>query len=142
MRGIVERLKDKGVTLTPQRMALAEFLSKNKDHPTADEIQRAIGRRYPTMSVATVYSTPVLTKTGATWIAIFALFAGFVQGFGGIEYILHSIYRYVGRQKVNMSQIPVLASMGFGGMSGSVPTMKHFGVPPPHAESSLQYPLS
>ena len=57
----------------------------------------------------------VLTQIGATWIAIFALFAGFVQGFGGLEYILRSIYRLVGRQKVNMPQIAGLASMGFGG---------------------------
>lgn len=89
----------------------------------------------------------VLTQIGATWIAIFAFFAGFVQGFGGLEYILRSIYRLMGRQKVNMPQIAVLASMGFGGMSGSaganaagtgsftIPTMKRFGVPASHAAS-------
>ena len=62
MKDIIERLKDTGVTLTPQRMAVAEFLSRSKSHPTVDEIHRAIHKRYPTMSVATVYSTLKLLK--------------------------------------------------------------------------------
>jgi Fur family peroxide stress response transcriptional regulator len=62
MKDIIERLKEKEVALTPQRMAIAEFLSKSKEHPTVDEIHRAIQRRYPTMSVATVYSTLELLK--------------------------------------------------------------------------------
>ena len=62
MKTILERLKEKGVTLTPQRMAIAEFLNKNMDHPTVDEIHKNIQRRYPTMSLATVYSTLELLK--------------------------------------------------------------------------------
>ena len=62
MKTILERLREKGVTLTPQRMAIAEFLNKNMDHPTVDEIHRNIQRRYPTMSLATVYSTLELFK--------------------------------------------------------------------------------
>ncbi len=62
MKDIIERLKENGVTLTPQRMAIAEFLSRSKDHPTVDEIHRDIQRRYPTMSVATVYSMLELLK--------------------------------------------------------------------------------
>jgi Fur family peroxide stress response transcriptional regulator len=62
MKDIIERLKEKGVTLTPQRMAVVEFLSKSDHHPTADEIHRDIQSRYPTMSVATVYSTLELLK--------------------------------------------------------------------------------
>ena len=61
----------------------------------------------------------VLAQIGATWIAIFAFFAGFVQGFGGLDYILRTIYHVVGRWKVNMPQVAVVASMGFGCMSGS-----------------------
>lgn len=62
MKDIIERLKEDGVTLTPQRMAVAEFLSRSKNHPTVDEIHRNIQRRYPTMSLATVYSTLNLLK--------------------------------------------------------------------------------
>jgi len=62
MKDILKRLKDKGVSLTPQRMAIAEFLSKSKDHPTADEIHRFLQAKYPTMSLATVYSALELLK--------------------------------------------------------------------------------
>jgi Fur family transcriptional regulator, peroxide stress response regulator len=62
MKDIISGLKDKGVTLTPQRMAIAEFLHESKDHPTVDEIHKHIQERYPTMSVATVYSTLELFK--------------------------------------------------------------------------------
>jgi len=62
MNKIIERLKLKGIALTPQRMAIAEYLSKSKNHPTADEIHRVIRKRYPTMSLATVYSTLDLLK--------------------------------------------------------------------------------
>lgn len=62
MKDIIERLKEKEVALTPQRMAIGEFLSRSEGHPTVDEIHMAIQRRYPTMSVATVYSTLELLK--------------------------------------------------------------------------------
>jgi Fur family peroxide stress response transcriptional regulator len=62
MKNIIERLKDGRVTLTPQRMAVAEFLSKSKNHPTADEIHKDIQKRYPTMSIATIYSALELFK--------------------------------------------------------------------------------
>jgi Fe2+ or Zn2+ uptake regulation protein len=62
MKEIIEDLRKKGVTLTPQRIAIVEFLKKNTAHPTVDDIHKAIARRYPTMSVATVYSTLKLLK--------------------------------------------------------------------------------
>lgn len=89
----------------------------------------------------------VLNQIGATWIAIFAFYAGFVQGFGGLDFILRCVYRLVARRKTGVPQIAVLASMGFGGMSGSaaanavstgsftIPTMKRFGLPPAVAAS-------
>jgi len=62
MKDIIKRLKEKKVTLSPQRMAVAELLNSSTAHPTVDEIHKAIQRRYPTMSVATVYSTLELLK--------------------------------------------------------------------------------
>ncbi len=59
---ILERLRKKGVTMTPQRMAVVEFLSKTEIHPTADDIHKDIQARYPTISLATVYSTLQLLK--------------------------------------------------------------------------------
>lgn len=62
MKGMLERLRQKGVALTPQRMAIAEYLGNSGNHPTADEIHRVIQKKYPTMSLATVYSTLELLK--------------------------------------------------------------------------------
>ncbi len=65
-----------------------------------------------------------------------------MHGFGGLDYILRLVGRMVGRSKIGMPQVAVLASMAFGGMSGSaganaistgaftIPTMKRFGMPP------------
>jgi Fur family peroxide stress response transcriptional regulator len=49
-------------TLTPQRLAVMEHLKDNKEHPSAEEIYRAVRRRFPTMSFATVYNTLELLK--------------------------------------------------------------------------------
>ena len=62
MRNVIERIRDKGVTLTPQRMAVVEFLSQSKKYPTAGEIHKNIQKRYPSISLATVYSTLELLK--------------------------------------------------------------------------------
>ncbi|MCK4537724.1 MAG: transcriptional repressor [Candidatus Krumholzibacteria bacterium] len=62
MQPIFERLKEKGLTLTPQRMAIVECLVGNTTHPTVDEIYSGIKERYPTMSKATVYSTLKVLK--------------------------------------------------------------------------------
>ena len=52
-----ERLKLKGITLTPQRVAIIEYLMSKQSHPTADEIFDALSGKYSSMSKATVYST-------------------------------------------------------------------------------------
>ncbi|TET24990.1 MAG: transcriptional repressor [Candidatus Cloacimonadota bacterium] len=62
MKETIERLKEKGVTLTPQRLAVIEFLMKNKNHPCVDEIYNVIKKKYPSISPATVYSTLQLLK--------------------------------------------------------------------------------
>ncbi|GBE58044.1 peroxide operon regulator [bacterium BMS3Abin01] len=43
--------------LTPQRAAILEYLDGNTDHPSAEDIYRAVRRRYPMISLATVYNT-------------------------------------------------------------------------------------
>jgi Fur family peroxide stress response transcriptional regulator len=43
--------------LTPQRLAILEYLEGNKSHPSASEIFEVVSERYPTMSFATVYNT-------------------------------------------------------------------------------------
>jgi Fur family peroxide stress response transcriptional regulator len=54
-----------GIKLTPQRMAILEFLKDNKNHPSAEEIYRVVKQKYPMMSFSTVYNTlEALKKKG------------------------------------------------------------------------------
>ena len=46
-----------GLRKTPQRMAILEYLKGNTSHPSAEDIYAAVSRRFPAMSVATVYNT-------------------------------------------------------------------------------------
>ena len=46
-----------GFRSTPQRMAILDYLEGNKEHPSADDIYKAVSKRFPTMSFATVYNT-------------------------------------------------------------------------------------
>ncbi len=57
MKDKIEFLRQKGVVLTIQRLAVLRYLQGNKDHPTAEEIHRALRPHYPTLSLATVYNT-------------------------------------------------------------------------------------
>ncbi len=51
------------IKLTPQRLAILNFLEGNVTHPSADEIYKAVIKRFPTMSFATVYNTLEALKT-------------------------------------------------------------------------------
>ena len=54
-----------GLKLTPQRLAILDYLDGNREHPSAEDIYRAVSKRFPTMSFATVYNTlEVLKKKG------------------------------------------------------------------------------
>ncbi|HID93630.1 MAG TPA: transcriptional repressor [bacterium (Candidatus Stahlbacteria)] len=59
---LVRRLRRRGVVLTPQRLAVVEFLKRSTTHPTVDEIYKKLRKKYPMMSQATVYSTLELLK--------------------------------------------------------------------------------
>jgi Fur family peroxide stress response transcriptional regulator len=51
--------------MTPQRLAVLQYLNGNTQHPSAEEIYRAVSLQYPTMSFATVYNTlETLRKAG------------------------------------------------------------------------------
>ncbi len=53
----MDKYRNIGLKLTPQRMAIFDYLDNNKDHPSAEEIYKAVLKRFPTMSFATVYNT-------------------------------------------------------------------------------------
>lgn len=57
--------RDIGFKLTPQRIAILDYLYGNKKHPSAEEIFAAVSKKFPTMSFATVYNTLIaLTERG------------------------------------------------------------------------------
>lgn len=53
----MERYKESGLKLTPQRLAILKCLDGNKEHPSADDIFKTVSKKFPTMSFATVYNT-------------------------------------------------------------------------------------
>ncbi|UCE72718.1 MAG: transcriptional repressor, partial [Nitrospiraceae bacterium] len=38
----MEKYRDKGLKLTPQRLAILEYLDGNKSHPSAEDIYAAV----------------------------------------------------------------------------------------------------
>ena len=46
-----------GLKLTPQRIAILDFLDGNKQHPSAEDIYDVVSKKVPTISLATVYTT-------------------------------------------------------------------------------------
>ncbi|KYG91381.1 transcriptional repressor [[Bacillus] sp. KCTC 13219] len=56
LNNALDTLKATGVRITPQRHAILEYLIQSMNHPTADDIYKALEDRFPNMSVATVYN--------------------------------------------------------------------------------------
>ena len=57
MNDIISVFKDKKLKLTPQRLAVFQYLTSTNEHPSAEVIYKALQPTYPTMSLATVYKT-------------------------------------------------------------------------------------
>ena len=60
---IIQKLREKGHKITPQRMAIVKILSKSDGHPSVEDIYDQIKKDFPTMSLATVYRNIVLIKS-------------------------------------------------------------------------------
>lgn len=50
------RLRDKGLRVTQQRLAVLEYLLATQKHPTAEEVEAGVNRIVPTASRASVYN--------------------------------------------------------------------------------------
>ncbi len=62
---IVNRLKSKGLRVTPQRFAVYANLCSRRDHPTVEQILKDLNQDFPISSQATVYtSLQALRKVG------------------------------------------------------------------------------
>lgn len=54
---MLERVRARGLKLTPQRIAIVRELAADPTHPTAQELFERLQPSLPTMSFATVYNT-------------------------------------------------------------------------------------
>ena len=57
INAIIKKLRYKNIKVTPQRIAIINFLEENKIHPTAEIIFKNIVKDYPSISLATIYNT-------------------------------------------------------------------------------------
>jgi Fur family peroxide stress response transcriptional regulator len=51
------KLKEQGLKVTPQRMAVLEAVDVLNDHPTAEEVGNFIRKMYPNIATGTIYKT-------------------------------------------------------------------------------------
>jgi Fur family peroxide stress response transcriptional regulator len=63
MNRLIVGLKQAGLRLTPQRVAICQVLAESKDHPTAMMIYHQLLPQFPTLSLATVYKTLHVLKS-------------------------------------------------------------------------------
>lgn len=86
-----------------------------------------------------------LNQLGATWIAIFVMYAGFIMGFGGFDLMMGLGRVIIRKSKTALPQVSVVTSMLFGSFSGSaaanvagtgsftIPLMKKSNIPAHYA---------
>ena len=62
---LVERLREWEVRVTPQRLAIADAVLNSTDHPSVQQIHDRVRDHFPSMTLATIYSTlGVLQRSG------------------------------------------------------------------------------
>jgi len=59
---VVSSLREEGFRITPQRIAIVDYLLKTEEHPSAERIHKIIQKKYPMVSLSTVYKTLDLLK--------------------------------------------------------------------------------
>lgn len=57
IKELVNSLREEGFRITPQRIAIVEYLLKTDDHPSAEHIHKIVQKKYPMVSLSTVYKT-------------------------------------------------------------------------------------
>jgi Fur family peroxide stress response transcriptional regulator len=59
---MIQRLKEQGFRMTPQRLAVLEILAVSNGHPSVEMIYEQVRPNFPTTSLATIYKTVNLLK--------------------------------------------------------------------------------
>ena len=59
---MINRMKERGFRLTPQRMAVVKILASDEEHLSAENIYERVKADFPFTSLATIYKTLTLLK--------------------------------------------------------------------------------
>lgn len=59
---MIQKMREKGLRITPQRIAILRVLSVSKGHPSVENIYEQVKKQFPTTSVATVYKNVSMLK--------------------------------------------------------------------------------
>ena len=62
LQELVSSLREEGLRITPQRIAIVDYLLKTEDHPSAEQIHKVVQKKYPMVSLSTVYKTLDMLK--------------------------------------------------------------------------------
>jgi Fur family transcriptional regulator, peroxide stress response regulator len=62
LAGLVEKLRQDGHRITPQRLAILKLFAEDESHPSVEHVYQRVRLDYPTTSLATVYKTVLLLK--------------------------------------------------------------------------------
>ncbi|MFX0044230.1 MAG: Fur family transcriptional regulator [Candidatus Hermodarchaeota archaeon] len=54
---LISILRDGGYKVTPQRLAICDYVLSSKEHPTVEQIHSKILKKHPTISLNTIYQT-------------------------------------------------------------------------------------
>lgn len=57
MDALIDKLRARRISVTPQRLAVLSILESRRDHPTAEQIYHEVRRGLPAISFNTVYKT-------------------------------------------------------------------------------------
>jgi Fur family transcriptional regulator, peroxide stress response regulator len=57
MDTLIEKLRSRHISVTPQRIAVLAILEGRRDHPNAEQIYKEVRRQMPAISFNTVYKT-------------------------------------------------------------------------------------
>ena len=54
---MIQRCREAGMNVTPQRIAVYRALLESEEHPTPEMLYRVVARKMPSLSLATIYKT-------------------------------------------------------------------------------------
>jgi Fe2+ or Zn2+ uptake regulation protein len=104
-----------GLKMTPQRRAIVDYLQSATNHPTADEVMKAVNEKFPMTSRATVYNTLNWLKEAGMVREVFE--GGFVRFDPNTSDHHHFVCRKCGKVEDIGSEL--ISKMAFDSLNGN-----------------------